>query len=196
MAGDPKAFYKFAGLARTKVATELDLVAKDRFDFCWIVDFPMYEFNEESNHVDFTHNPFSMPQGEMEALTTKDPLEVLAYQYDIVVNGVELCSGGVRNHKPELMVKAFEIAGYSEAEVERVFGGMLNAFRYGAPPHAGMAPGIDRIVMLLAGAENIREVIAFPLNQQAQDLMMGAPSEVGDKQLRDLHIRLALPAKA
>jgi aspartyl-tRNA synthetase len=155
----------------------------------------MYELNEESNHVDFTHNPFSMPQGEMEALTTKDPLDVLAYQYDIVVNGVELCSGGVRNHKPELMVKAFEIAGYSEAEVERVFGGMLNAFRYGAPPHAGMAPGIDRIVMLLAGAENIREVIAFPLNQQAQDLMMGAPSPVGDKQLRDLHIRLALPPK-
>jgi aspartyl-tRNA synthetase len=195
IAGDPKAFYKFAGLARTKVGTELELVDKDRFDFCWIVDFPMYELNEESNHVDFTHNPFSMPQGEMEALQTKDPLDVLAYQYDIVVNGVELCSGGVRNHKPELMVKAFEIAGYSEGEVERVFGGMLNAFRYGAPPHAGMAPGIDRIVMLLAGAENIREVIAFPLNQQAQDLMMGAPSPVGDKQLRDLHIRLALPPK-
>jgi len=195
IAGDPKAFYKFAGLARTRVGTELDLVAKDRFDFCWIVDFPMFELNEESNHVDFTHNPFSMPQGEMEALQTKDPLDVLAYQYDIVVNGVELCSGGVRNHKPEIMVKAFEIAGYSEAEVERVFGGMLNAFRYGAPPHAGMAPGIDRIVMLLAGAENIREVIAFPLNQQAQDLMMGAPSAVGDKQLRDLHIRLALPPK-
>ncbi|HWF77787.1 MAG TPA: aspartate--tRNA ligase [Caulobacteraceae bacterium] len=193
IAGDPKVFYKFAGLARTKAATELDLVAKDRFDFCWIVDFPMFELNEESNHVDFSHNPFSMPQGELEALQTKDPLEVLAYQYDIVVNGVELCSGAVRNHKPEIMIKAFEIAGYSAGEVERQFGGMLNAFRYGAPPHAGMAPGIDRIVMLLAGAENIREVIAFPLNQQAQDLMMGAPSAVNDEQLRELHIRLALP---
>jgi aspartyl-tRNA synthetase len=195
IAGDPKAFYKFAGLARTKVGTELDLVAKHRFDFCWIVDFPMFEFNEESNHVDFSHNPFSMPQGELEALTTKDPLDVLAYQYDIVVNGVELCSGAVRNYKPEIMVKAFEIAGYPQGEVERVFGGMLNAFRYGAPPHAGMAPGIDRIVMLLAGAENIREVIAFPLNQQAQDLMMGATAAVSDKQLRELNIRLALPAK-
>ena len=195
IAGDPKAFYKFAGLARTKVGTELDLVAKDRFDFCWIVDFPMFEFNEESNHVDFSHNPFSMPQGELEALTTKDPLDVLAYQYDIVVNGVELCSGAVRNHQPEIMVKAFEIAGYSASEVERQFGGMLNAFRYGAPPHAGMAPGIDRIVMLLAGAENIREVIAFPLNQQAQDLMMNAPSSVSEKQLKELSIRLALPLK-
>src|SRR6185437_2849924 len=140
IAGDPKVFYKFAGLARTKAATELDLVAKDRFDFCWIVDFPMFELNEESNHVDFSHNPFSMPQGELEALQTRDPLEVLAYQYDIVVNGVELCSGAVRNHKPEIMIKAFEIAGYSAGEVERQFGGMLNAFRYGAPPHAGMAP--------------------------------------------------------
>ena len=195
IAGDPKAFYKFAGLARTRVGTELDLVAKDRFDFCWIVDFPMFELNEESNHVDFTHNPFSMPQGEMEALQTKDPLDVLAYQYDIVVNGVELCSGGVRNHKPEIMVKAFEIAGYPAGEVERQFGGLLNAFRYGAPPHAGMAPGIDRIVMLLAGAQSIREVIAFPLNQQVQDLMMNAPSAVSDKQLRELHIRLAPPLK-
>jgi aspartyl-tRNA synthetase len=195
VSGDPKTFYKFAGVARTKVAGELDLVAKDRFDFCWIVDFPMFEFNEEANHVDFSHNPFSMPQGELEALTTRDPLDVLAYQYDIVVNGVELCSGAVRNHRPEIMIKAFEIAGYSADEVERQFGGMLNAFRYGAPPHAGMAPGIDRIVMLLAGAENIREVIAFPLNQQAQDLMMNAPSEVSDKQLKELHIRLAGPMK-
>jgi aspartyl-tRNA synthetase len=195
VAGDPKVFHRFAGLARMKVGTELRLVAQDRFDFCWIVDFPMFELNEESNHVDFSHNPFSMPQGELEALQTRDPLDVLAYQYDIVVNGVELCSGAVRNHKPEIMLKAFEIAGYSPAEVERIFGGMLAAFRYGAPPHAGMAPGIDRIVMLLAGAENIREVIAFPLNQQAQDLMMNAPSEVSDRQLRDLHIRLALPAK-
>jgi len=195
IAGDPKAFYKFAGLARTKVGTELKLVDADRFDFCWIVDFPMFEFNEESNHVDFSHNPFSMPQGELAALESQDPLDILAYQYDIVVNGVELCSGAVRNHKPEIMIKAFEIAGYSAGEVERQFGGMLNAFRYGAPPHAGMAPGIDRIVMLLAGAENIREVIAFPLNQQAQDLMMNAPSAVSDKQLKELHIRLAPPLK-
>ncbi len=195
IAGDPKAFYKFAGLARTRTGHELKLVDEDRFDFCWIVDFPMFEFNEEANHVDFSHNPFSMPQGELAALESKDPLDVLAYQYDIVVNGVELCSGAVRNHRPEIMVKAFEIAGYSATEVERQFGGMLNAFRYGAPPHAGMAPGIDRIVMLLAGAENIREVIAFPLNQQAQDLMMNAPSPVSDKQLRELHIRLAPPLK-
>jgi aspartyl-tRNA synthetase len=196
VAGDPKAFYKFAGLARTKVGSDLDLVAKDRFDFVWIVDFPMYEMNEEKNRVDFSHNPFSMPQGEMEALETQDPLEILAYQYDIVVNGVELCSGAVRNHRPDIMLKAFQIAGYDEGTVEREFGGMLNAFRYGAPPHGGLAPGIDRIVMLLAGAENIREVIAFPLNQQGQDLMMNAPSAVSDKQLRELHIRLAPPSKA
>jgi len=195
IAGDPRAFYKFVGLARTRTGQELKLVDEARFDFCWIVDFPMFEFNEEANHVDFSHNPFSMPQGELAALESKDPLDILAYQYDIVVNGVELCSGAVRNHRPEIMVKAFEIAGYSAGEVERQFGGLLNAFRYGAPPHAGMAPGIDRIVMLLAGAENIREVIAFPLNQQAQDLMMNAPSAVGDKQLRELHIRLAPPLK-
>ncbi|HZZ87353.1 MAG TPA: aspartate--tRNA ligase [Caulobacteraceae bacterium] len=195
VAGDPKGFYKFAGLARTRTGTELKLVDEDRFDFCWIVDFPMFELNEESNHVDFSHNPFSMPQGELAALETQDPLDVLAYQYDIVVNGVELCSGAVRNHRPEIMVKAFEIAGYSASEVERQFGGMLNAFRYGAPPHAGMAPGVDRIVMLLAGAQNIREVIAFPMNQQAQDLMMNAPSAVSERQLKELHIRLALPLK-
>jgi aspartyl-tRNA synthetase len=196
IAGDPKVFFKFAGLARTKVGTELGLVAKDRFDFCWIVDFPMFEFNEEANHVDFSHNPFSMPQGELQALAEKDPLEILAYQYDIVVNGVELCSGAVRNHKPEIMLRAFEIAGYSAAEVERQFGGMLNAFRYGAPPHAGMAPGVDRIVMLLAGAENIREVIAFPLNQQGQDLLMNAPAAVREKQLKELHIRVQPPLKS
>jgi aspartyl-tRNA synthetase len=195
IAGDPKTFYKFAGLARTRAGQELKLVDEDRFDFCWIVDFPMFEFNDESNHVDFSHNPFSMPQGELAALESKDPLDILAYQYDIVVNGVELCSGAVRNHRPEIMVKAFEIAGYSAGEVERQFGGMLNAFRYGAPPHAGMAPGVDRIVMLLAGAENIREVIAFPLNQQAQDLMMNAPSSASDKQLEELHIRLAPPLR-
>ena len=195
IAGDPKAFYKFAGLARTRTGQELKLVDEGRFDFCWIVDFPMFEFNDEKNHVDFSHNPFSMPQGELKALQSADPLEILAYQYDIVVNGVELCSGAVRNHRPEIMLKAFEIAGYSASEVERQFGGMLNAFRYGAPPHAGMAPGVDRIVMLLAGAENIREVIAFPMNQQVQDLMMNAPSAVQDKQLRELHIRLAPPIK-
>jgi len=194
VAGDPSSFYKFAGLARTRVGTELGLVAEGRFDFCWIVDFPMFELNDEGK-VDFSHNPFSMPQGEFEALNTKDPLDILAYQYDIVVNGVELCSGAVRNHRPEIMLKAFEIAGYGAETVEQQFGGMLNAFRYGAPPHAGMAPGIDRIVMLLAGATNIREVIAFPLNQQAQDLMMNAPSEVQDKQLRELNIRVVQPIK-
>src|ERR1700760_691720 len=195
-AGDPKVFAKFAGTARTKVGTDLKLVDEDRFEFVWIVDFPMFEMNEETNHVDFSHNPFSMPQGELEALNTKDPLDVLAYQYDIVCNGYELCSGAVRNHLPEIMLKAFEIAGYGPNVVEDQFGGMLNAFRHGAPPHGGLAPGIDRIVMLLAGETAIREVIAFPLNQQGQDLMMNAPSEVSDKQLKELSIRLAPPIKA
>ena len=194
-AGDPKVFAKFAGTARTKVGIDLNLVDENRFEFVWIVDFPMFEMNEETNHVDFSHNPFSMPQGELEALNTKDPLDVLAYQYDIVCNGYELCSGAVRNHLPEIMVKAFEIAGYDESVVEEQFGGMLNAFRHGAPPHGGLAPGIDRIVMLLAGETAIREVIAFPLNQQGQDLMMNAPSEVSDKQLKELSIRLAPPIK-
>ncbi len=193
--GDPKTFYKFAGAARTKVGTDLGLVSDDRFDFCWIVDFPMYELTDEGK-VDFSHNPFSMPQGELEALNTKDPLDVLAYQYDIVCNGYELCSGAVRNHRPELMLRAFEIAGYDAATVEAEFGGMLSAFRHGAPPHGGMAPGIDRIVMLLAGQLAIREVIAFPLNQQGQDLMMNAPSPVQDKQLKELHVRTAAPLKA
>jgi aspartyl-tRNA synthetase len=191
--GDPKTFYKFAGAARTKVATELSLVDQDRFDFCWIVDFPMFEMNEETNHVDFSHNPFSMPQGELEALNTQDPLDVLAYQYDIVCNGYELCSGAVRNHRPEIMLRAFEIAGWEAADVEQEFAGMFNAFRFGAPPHGGLAPGIDRIVMLLAGQTAIREVIAFPLNQQGQDLMMNAPSAVREKQLKELHIRVAAP---
>ncbi len=195
VAGDPKAFYKFAGAARTKVGTDLKLVDEDRFEFVWIVDFPMFEMNEESNHVDFSHNPFSMPQGEMEALQTQDPLDILAYQYDIVCNGYELCSGAVRNHRADVMLKAFEIAGYSKQVVEEQFGGMLNAFRYGAPPHGGLAPGIDRIVMLLAGQTAIREVIAFPLNQQGQDLMMNAPSEVEERQLKELSLRLALPLK-
>ncbi|HEX5775750.1 MAG TPA: aspartate--tRNA ligase [Caulobacteraceae bacterium] len=195
VAGDPKGFYKFAGLARTKVGTDLQLIDENRFDFCWIVDFPMFEWSDEQKKVDFSHNPFSMPQGELEALQAKDPLEVLAYQYDIVCNGYELCSGAIRNHKPEIMLKAFEIAGYDASVVEEQFGGMLNAFRYGAPPHGGLAPGIDRIVMLLAGETAIREVIAFPLNQQGQDLMMNAPSQVEDKQLKELSIRLAPPIK-
>lgn len=194
-AGDPKVFYKFAGNARTKVGTDLKLVDEDQFRFCWIVDFPMFEWNEDEKKVDFSHNPFSMPQGEMEALLTKDPLDILAYQYDIVCNGYELCSGAIRNHKQDIMLKAFEIAGYGPEFVEAQFGGMLNAFKYGAPPHGGLAPGIDRIVMLLAGQTAIREVIAFPLNQQGQDVMMSAPSEVDDKQLKELSIRTALPIK-
>ncbi|MGE5565808.1 MAG: aspartate--tRNA ligase [Parcubacteria group bacterium] len=196
VAGDPGVFYKFAGSARTKVGTDLNLIAEDRFDFCWIVDFPMFEWNEEEKRVDFSHNPFSMPQGELEALNSKDPLEILAYQYDIVCNGYELCSGAIRNHRPEIMLRAFEIAGYGPEVVEAQFGGMLNAFRYGAPPHGGLAPGIDRIVMLLAGETAIREVIAFPLNQQGEDLLMTAPSGVTEKQLKELHIRLAPPIKA
>ena len=196
VAGDPKVFYKFAGSARTKVGTDLKLVDEDRFEFVWIVDFPMFEMNEETNHVDFSHNPFSMPQGEMEALQTKNPLDILAYQYDIVCNGYELCSGAIRNHRSDIMVKAFEIAGYDAQVVEEQFGGMVNAFRYGAPPHGGLAPGIDRIVMLLAGETAIREVIAFPLNQQGQDLMMNAPSDVEERQLKELSVRLALPLKS
>lgn len=184
---------KLAGFVRTKLGQELDLIDKNEFKFCWIVDFPMYEYNEDLKKIDFVHNPFSMPQGEMEALLTKDPLEILAYQYDIVCNGIELSSGSIRNHDPELMIKAFEIAGYTRDEVETRFAGMLNAFRFGAPPHGGCAPGIDRMVMLLADQPNIREIIAFPLNQQAQDLMMNAPSNVRPEQLRELHIKLDLP---
>ena len=195
VAGDPAVFYKFAGSARTKVGTDLNLVDEDQFRFCWIVDFPMFEWNEDEKKVDFSHNPFSMPQGEMDALLNKDPLDILAYQYDIVCNGYELCSGAIRNHKQEIMLKAFEIAGYGQDVVESQFGGMLNAFKYGAPPHGGLAPGIDRIVMLLAGQQAIREVIAFPLNQQGQDVMMSAPSEALDKQLKELSIRVQLPIK-
>jgi aspartyl-tRNA synthetase len=187
---------KLAGLARTRIATELELIAQKAFKFCWIVDFPMYELNEETGAVDFSHNPFSMPQGGLDALNSKDPLDILAYQYDIVCNGVELSSGAIRNHKPDIMLKAFEIAGHSAEVVEKKFGGMLNAFRYGAPPHGGSAPGIDRIVMLIADEPNIREVIVFPMNQRAEDLMMGAPSEVTEKQLRELHIRVAAPPKS
>ena len=193
VAGRPEKFYKFAGDARNKVGEELNLTAKDRFEFCWIVDFPMYEWNEEEKKVDFSHNPFSMPQGGLEALETKDPLDILAYQYDIVCNGVELSSGAIRNHRPEVMKKAFEIAGYPESVLLEKFGGMYRAFQYGAPPHGGIAPGVDRIVMLLCNEPNIREVVLFPMNQQAEDLLMGAPSEVTAKQLRELHIRLNLP---
>jgi aspartyl-tRNA synthetase len=181
---------KLAGLARTRVAEELDLLEKDAFRFCWIVDFPMFEFNDEQKKIDFSHNPFSMPQGGMEALETKDPLDILAWQYDIVCNGVELSSGAIRNHRPDIMYKAFEIAGYTKEEVDTNFAGMINAFKFGAPPHGGSAPGIDRIVMLLADEPNIREVILFPMNQKAEDLMMNAPSEVMPKQLKELHIKL------
>ena len=193
--GDPKVFYKFAGLARTKVGTDLALVDENRFDFCWIVDFPMYEWSDLEKKIDFSHNPFSMPQGELEALDKNDPLEILAYQYDIVCNGYELCSGAIRNHRPDIMVRAFEIAGYSKEQVETDFAGMLNAFRYGAPPHGGLAPGIDRMVMLLAGQQAIREVIAFPLNQQGEDLLMNAPAPVSERQTKELHIRLQLPPR-
>ena len=182
-----------AGRLRTKLGEDLGLVETDAFRFCWVVDFPMYERNEETGAIDFSHNPFSMPQGGLEALETQDPLTVKAYQYDIVCNGVELSSGAIRNHRADIMFKAFEIAGYSREHVHAHFGGMLNAFRYGAPPHGGSAPGIDRIVMLLADERNIRQVIAFPMNQQAQDLMMQAPSEVPPERLRELHIRLDLP---
>ena len=193
VAGVPAKFYKFAGEARTKAGDELGLIAKDRFDFCWIVDFPMYEWNEDDKKVDFSHNPFSMPQGGLEALMEKDPLDILAYQYDIVCNGVELSSGAIRNHRPDVMKKAFEIAGYPEEVLLEKFGGMYRAFQYGAPPHGGIAPGVDRIVMLLCNEPNIREVVLFPMNQQAEDLLMGAPSEATPKQLRELHIRLNLP---
>lgn len=193
VAGKPSEFVKFAANARNKIGFELGLVDEDQFKFCWIVDFPMYEWNEEEKKIDFSHNPFSMPQGEMEALLSGDPLNILAYQYDIVCNGYELCSGAIRNHKQDIMLKAFELAGYGPDFVEEQFGGMLNAFKYGAPPHGGLAPGIDRIVMLLAGQTAIREVIAFPLNQQGQDLMMKAPSHAADKQLKELHIRTVAP---
>jgi aspartyl-tRNA synthetase len=193
VAGDPDKFWKFAGLARTKLGEELNLIDKDRFELAWIVDFPMYEYNEEEKKIDFSHNPFSMPQGGLEALQTQDPLTIKAFQYDITCNGYEIASGGIRNHRPEAMVKAFEIAGYGEKDVVERFGGMYRAFQYGAPPHGGMAAGVDRIVMLLCGTTNLREISLFPMNQRAEDLLMGAPSEVTPKQLRELHIRLNLP---
>jgi aspartyl-tRNA synthetase len=201
VAGKPKDFYKFAGSARTKVGEELNLIPQDRYEFCWIVDFPMYEWNEEEKKIDFSHNPFSMPNMDVEEFLALDPadndklLSIKAIQYDIVCNGTELSSGAIRNHRPEVMKKAFAIAGYDETVLEQKFGGMLHALSLGAPPHGGIAPGIDRIVMLLAGEENLREVVLFPMNQRAEDLLMGAPSEVTPKQLKELHIRLELPKK-
>ncbi|WP_226578107.1 aspartate--tRNA ligase [Acuticoccus sediminis] len=199
VAGKPDQFVQFAGQARLKVGRDLQELSggsfmnEDQFAFCWIVDFPMFEWDEDNKKVDFSHNPFSMPQGGLEALETKDPLTIDAFQYDIVCNGIELSSGAIRNHKPEIMKKAFAIAGYDEQVLHDKFGGMLSALQYGAPPHGGIAPGIDRIVMLLCGRENLRDVTLFPMNQRAEDLMMGAPSEVTPAQLRELHIRLNLP---
>jgi aspartyl-tRNA synthetase len=190
IADAPKLVDNLAGQIRTALGEQLNLIDNNKFEFCFIVDFPMYGTNEETGAIEFTHNPFSMPQGGLASLETKNPLDILAWQYDIVCNGCELSSGAVRNHLPEVMVKAFEIAGYTQADIEQKFSALFNAFHYGAPPHAGMAPGIDRIVMLLAEEENIREVIAFPMNSNAQDLLMEAPGEVTEQQLRDVHIRL------
>ncbi len=195
VAGKPSDMAKFAALARDKVAAELDLVEKNAYRFCWIVDFPMYEWDDETKSVEFSHNPFSMPQGGLEALENQDALEILAQQYDIVCNGTELSSGAIRNHRPDIMVKAFEIAGYDRSVLEERFGGMFRALQYGAPPHGGIAPGVDRIVMLLADTPNIREVTAFPLNQQAQELLLGAPGIVDEKQLKELNLQLSLAAR-
>ena len=194
-AGDPEKFAKFAGAARIKVGADLNLVDENSFELAWIVDFPMFEWNEEEKKVDFSHNPFSMPQGGLEALNTQDPVTIKAFQYDIACNGFEIASGGIRNHMPDAMVKAFEIAGYGEETVIERFGGMYRAFQYGAPPHGGMAAGVDRMVMLLCGAQNLREVALFPMNQHALDLLMGAPSDVGTKQLRELNLRLNIQEK-
>ena len=195
VAGQPGKFAGFAGDARTRVGEELDLVDTGRFELCWIVDYPFYEWNDEDDRLDFSHNPFSMPQGGVEALDGEDPQSILAYQYDMVCNGFEIASGGIRNHIPELMVKAFGLVGFDAGEVEERFGGLYRAFQYGAPPHGGMAAGIDRIVMLLVGAKNLREVTMFPMNQQAQDLLMGSPGEAEPAQLRDLNLRVIPPAK-
>lgn len=189
----PKAAEKLSGLARTRIGEELGLIDKNAFHFCFIVDFPMYEYDEDKKKIDFSHNPFSMPQGGLEALETQDPLTINGYQYDIVCNGLELCSGAIRNHIPEVMIKAFTIAGYTEEEVETQFAGMLSAFRFGAPPHGGAAPGVDRIVMMLADEPNLREVVAFPMNQKAEDLLLGAPAAVRPDQLQELHLRVVMP---
>jgi aspartyl-tRNA synthetase len=190
VAGNPADFTAFAGAARQKIGEELGLIDEDAFELAWIVNFPMYEWNEEEKRIDFSHNPFSMPQGGLDALETLDPLAIPAYQYDLVCNGYEIASGAIRNHKPEIMRKAFAIAGYGDNVLEQRFGGMLRALQYGAPPHGGMAAGLDRIVMLLCGEKNLREITMFPMNQQARDLLMGAPSEVTPKQLRELGIRV------
>ncbi len=191
--GVPKVFTSFAASARTKIGTDLELIGDGEFKFCWVVDYPMFEMNEDTGEIEFSHNPFSMPQGGLEALENNDPLEILAWQYDIICNGIELSSGAIRNHRPDIMIKAFGIAGYGADVVEEKFGGLLNAFRYGAPPHGGSAPGIDRIVMMLADEPNIREVIVFPMNQQAQDLLMGAPAAAEPERLKELHLKLNLP---
>ena len=188
--GVPKNFIQFASSARDKIGQDLNLIKDDSFEFCWIVDFPMYEWDESNKKIDFSHNPFSMPQGGLESLENMDPLDIKAFQYDIVCNGIELSSGAIRNHRPDILIKAFQIAGYDKGEVEKRFGAMSSAFKYGAPPHGGIAPGIDRIVMLLTGVNNIREIIAFPMNQQAQDVLMGAPSMITDDQLNDLSIKI------
>jgi aspartyl-tRNA synthetase len=192
-AGKPDDAAKLAGKARNRLGEQLGLLEENAFRFCWVTDFPMYERNEDTGQIEFSHNPFSMPQGGLEALNSMDPLDIKAFQYDIVCNGIELSSGAIRNHRPDIMIRAFEIAGYPAEEVEHRFGGMLNAFRYGAPPHGGSAPGIDRIVMLIADEPAIREVILFPMNQQAEDLMMGAPARVPPERLKELHIKLDLP---
>lgn len=193
VAGDPSKFYKFAGEARNRAAADLNLVDKDRYAFCWIVDFPFFEWNEDEKKIDFAHNPFSMPQGGLDALNNQDPLTIKAYQYDAVCNGYEVASGSIRNQTPDIMVKAFEMTGLTKKDVEERFGGMYRAFQYGAPPHGGCAFGIDRLVMLLCGAQNLREITLFPMNQRAEDPLMGAPSEASLKQLRELHIKLNLP---
>ena len=193
--GKEREIEKILSLARDKIAKDLDIINKDQFAFCWIVDYPMYEFDENSKKIVFSHNPFSMPQGKIEELDFNKPLDIKAYQYDIVCNGIELSSGAIRNHMPELMYKLFAVAGYNEKDVNDKFSGMINAFNYGAPPHGGIAPGIDRIVMLLAGKENIREVTLFPMNQNAQDLMMKAPSEINDDQLKELSIKKDIKKK-
>jgi aspartyl-tRNA synthetase len=187
---DPKMVDRLSGLLRTELGRQLGIIDQNSFEFCFITNYPMYNTNEETGVIEFTHNPFSMPQGEMQALESQNPLDIKAHQYDIVCNGIELSSGAVRNHRPDIMVKAFEIAGYTKDDIESQFSALFNAFHYGAPPHAGMAPGLDRIVMLLAGEENIREVTAFPMNGSAQDLLLGAPVKVTEQQLREAHIKI------